>query len=258
MCTALNNSLADRSDRFGIFGVGDMVRECSVRLKELTSSDICTQYFKYICRIETAYAVSGIYNDLKALQRMMIIVIRINLFFNHLTQRICITVHVIAVKSFSALAFRRCLTILCKFKDCFDIFAVESPFTGKEFQSVSVIGVMTCRDLNRTVSSRIHCCQEHGRCGSKVAVKYCNSCFYQCSCCIFQYFRTRYSRISADGYCQFICLCSLFGGKPENKTVNNCCNSFFCQVYLTACALHSDTSDIRAAFQLFPKIIQHN
>ena len=52
-----------------------MVREHSVGLEELTSSDICAESLKYVCGIESAYAVACVNNDPEALKGMMVIVV---------------------------------------------------------------------------------------------------------------------------------------------------------------------------------------
>ena len=129
-----------------------MVREHSVRIKELAAADISAERFKYICRIETAYTVSCIYNDLETLERMMIIVLGIYFLLYHFAEHICIAAHEITFYTSAALCSVRLLSLLSICKDSFDILAVKTALTGKEFQTVAIIWMMACSDLNSAVT----------------------------------------------------------------------------------------------------------
>ena len=177
-------SSADRIHCRRIFGIWHMVREHTVRLKELTSSDICAKRFENIRSIETAYAVACVNNDLKALEGMMIIVFVVDLLFDKFTQITCIVAHIFVFGNVTADSGRQLVAFLRIFKDSGDGITFKTAFTCKEFQTVSVKGMVTCSDLNSTVTSKLYGRHKHCRCRAKVAVHNKNACseqlaFYQ-------------------------------------------------------------------------------
>ena len=147
-----------------------MVGEHSVWFKELAACNIGTESFKDICCIETAHAITGINYYFKVFEGVMIVVFGVDFFFDKLTEISCIAAHIICFDEFTVFAAFRFFVILCIFKDRCNVVTLKTAVTGKEFQTVSVIGVMACGNLYSTVTAKFNGCHEHGGSRGKVTV----------------------------------------------------------------------------------------
>ena len=157
-------SLAYRSHCICILRVRDVVRECTVRLEELTSSYVCAECFKNICCIEAADTVSGINNKPESFQRMMVVVFVVYLLLDEFTQIACIVSHVFVFCNSAAAAVLRLVLVLSVFEDSGDVSALKSALTGEEFKTVFIVGMMACGDLYSAVAAKLYCCHKHCRC----------------------------------------------------------------------------------------------
>ena len=157
-----------------------MVGEQTVRLEELAASYICAESLKNICGIEASCAVACINNDLKALERMMIVLLGIDLSLDKLTEISCVIGHIISLGKSAFSARLRLAALLSCFEDGSDIIALKTALAGKEFEAVSVIGVVTCSDLNCAVAAEIDSSHEHCRCRAHIAVSDLDPCSEQC------------------------------------------------------------------------------
>ena len=142
-----------------------MVRECAVRLKELASSYISAQSFKNVGSIETSDSVACIDNKLKAFQRVLIVAFVIDLSLYEFTQIACVVSHVFVLDDLAAAGIVGLVAVLRIFQYSGDIAALKTALTGKELETVPVIRMMACSDLDSTVTAKLYCSHEH--CGSR-------------------------------------------------------------------------------------------
>ena len=170
-----------------------MVREHTVGLQELAASDICAQCFQDISSIEAAHTVAGVHNNAEALERMMVIVVGIDLFLDPLTQDTGIVGHKIIFHDSAGLALFGSGVLLCKFEDRGDVLALQTAFTGEELETVSVVGMVTGSDLHGTVTAQLNGGHKHSGGRSEIAVYNENACLEECLFDHLSNLRTGYS-----------------------------------------------------------------
>ena len=87
-----DNGVADGLHRLFVFGIRRVVREHSVRLKELAAADIRAEPCKNLCGVKAADSVAGVNNNLISEQRPVIFAC-VNLAANHVAQSFGVNGH---------------------------------------------------------------------------------------------------------------------------------------------------------------------
>ena len=137
-----------------------MIREHSVRFKITAACCVCSENRKHLVGIKSACTVSCVNNNLKALERMLVIFC-INFLFNLLAKSLCVVAHIVNIRNISAVAFFGMFTVLCIEKNFLNVTALKTALTGEKFKTVSVERVVTCGNLKSTVTSEVNGCHKH-------------------------------------------------------------------------------------------------
>ena len=173
------NSIAYKFHSPCIFGIGGMIGEHSIGIKELTAIYICTESFQNVCCIEAAYTVACINDYLKAVEGMVIVLFGVYFLFDEFTQISCIGTHVVGIGYFAVFTVFGSLAFLSIFEDSSDVITFKTALTGEEFQTVSVIGMMAGSYLYSTVTFKFNGRHEHCGSGGKVTVDDIYACIEQ-------------------------------------------------------------------------------
>ena len=148
-----------------------MVGEVPVRLKELASRSICSQWLQHVVGKKATCAIACIYNDAHTLQRLVAVV--------HATANI--VGKYVAVGSHKINGFHLAIAFLfrthklrCKLQDACNVCLFQSAFCCKELQSVSVPRQMACCNHNCTVGIEllIYRCHKHCWCRCHTKAKH--------------------------------------------------------------------------------------
>ena len=187
----------------GIFGVRDMIREHTVRLKELTAAYISPQRFEHLGGIETADTISGIDYDLEALERMMVVVLVVDLLLDEFTQVARVVTHIGVLDYMTANGRRKLFAVLCIGQHSGNVFAFQTAFTGEEFKTISIKRMVAGSDLNCTVTSQLYGCHKHRRSRAEITIHNKGTCSQQFCLGKGGDMRTGNAGVSADRDFQF-------------------------------------------------------
>ena len=153
-----------------------MVGEVPVRLKELASRSICSQWLQHVVGKKATCTIACIYNDAHTLQRLVAVV--------HATANI--VGKYVAVGSHKINGFHLAIAFLfrthklrCKLQDACNVCLFQSAFCCKELQSITVPRQMTRRYHYSTIGTEllIYRCHKHcwRRCHTKAKHRCTNS-----------------------------------------------------------------------------------
>ena len=247
----LGNGGLDSLHCRGIFGVGDVVGERTVRLQELTTSSIRTQRLQYLVRIETACAVASVHNNLESLQRAILPGCGTHL----IDQNGGVVVH-----KGTRLHGSRQQT--CDFlasgigQNGGNVLLLQTAILGKELKAIAVKGQMACGNHHRTVIRHLarDGTHKHGRGRSHADIRHRNALLAHgvaqpiCQLC------ARQTRITANGYAQGILTHAVT--QPQRKATADIATNFLGQIdRLPLDSFESHTADIASILQF---LIIHN
>ncbi len=173
-----------------------MVGEHSVGVKVAASACVGAQNFKYLVRVKAARAVACVNNNMKAPERVLVI-LGVYFFFDLLAQTLGVVFHVIAVGYAAAALFLGALAVLGVFENRLYVAALKSALACKEFKSVSIIWVMAGGDLQRAVAAQIDRGHKHGRSRSQSAAKNLSACSLESGGSELHNVRARYSAVAS-------------------------------------------------------------
>ena len=132
-----------------------MIGEHSVRIKELTALNIRTEGCKHIGCVKSADSVSCVNNDLEACKRLVVF-LGVDALFYHFTQMRAVDFHIIRINAKRHHGFIFPAVNLFRIGEKHgDILALKSAVGSEKFQSVSLPRMMTCRDLNSSVTFEV-------------------------------------------------------------------------------------------------------
>lgn len=145
-----------------------MVGETAVGLEELAAGDVCAERFQHLRRIKAPRTVAGIHHNVHAGQRLFLLC-RTKRVTDPAAQPGGILRHVVGFLHATGRIARYKIPILRELQDLFDFRTFQAAgntgigYRAEKFQTVAVKGVVARRDLNRSVTAKIHRRHKHRR-----------------------------------------------------------------------------------------------
>ena len=167
----LQNSRTDGAHRVLVLGIWHVVGKHPVGIEIDGAGRIGSQRLQHSAGVKAAGAVARVHNDMKALERVVII-FGVDAALDDIAQVRAVARHIVRLLHRALVRISGRFVRLRVLQQGDDVAVVKAAVAGKELQPVAVEGVVRSGDLYRRVTAEVHRGHEHRGGGHHPAVVY--------------------------------------------------------------------------------------